>query len=135
MVFKVVVCGTREFRTKEENQKVREAVRERIAELDQTFEGEELLVIGGGARGPDTWAVQAADELMIHTHVEEAVWRQGSFYNPRAGFERNIRMLDMRPDLVIAFWDGYSGGTKHTIDEAEKRGIEVEVYTFGAHKI
>ncbi len=134
-MFKVVICGTREFRTPEENAEVRQAVHERVAELDKMFLGEDLRIIVGRARGVDTWAEQAADEHLIHTIIEEAQWRVGSFYNPKAGFERNIRMLDLKPDLVIAFWDGYSGGTKHTIDEAEKRGIEVELHTFGAHKL
>jgi hypothetical protein len=31
------------------------------------------------------------------------------------------------PDLVIAFWDGKSRGTKHAIDGAGLRGIPVEV--------
>jgi hypothetical protein len=36
-------------------------------------------------------------------------------------------MLDQNPGLVIAFWDGKSRGTAHTIGEARRRGIPVEV--------
>jgi hypothetical protein len=36
-------------------------------------------------------------------------------------------MLDEKPDLVIAYWNGKSNGTAHTISEARKRGIPVEV--------
>jgi hypothetical protein len=36
-------------------------------------------------------------------------------------------MLNGSPDLVIAFWDGESRGTRHTIDEAKRRGIPVEI--------
>jgi hypothetical protein len=37
-------------------------------------------------------------------------------------------MLDTDPDVVIAFWDGTSRGTRHTIDSAIRRGIPVEAY-------
>jgi hypothetical protein len=39
----------------------------------------------------------------------------------RAGIIRNLEMLDTKPDKVIAFWDGRSTGTGHTISEAKKR--------------
>ncbi|TAL45507.1 MAG: hypothetical protein EPN91_02025 [Salinibacterium sp.] len=48
-------------------------------------------------------------------------------YGRRAGIVRNLAMLDTRPDLVIACWDGESKGTAHTMTEARKRGIPVEV--------
>lgn len=55
-------------------------------------------VIHGDARGADNLAASAA---ML----------------------RGLRVSD----LVIAFWDGESKGTAHTIGEARKRGIPVEV--------
>ena len=48
-------------------------------------------------------------------------------YGKQAGFIRNIQMLDEKPDLVIAFQKNASRGTQHTINEARKRGIPVEV--------
>lgn len=47
----------------------------------------------------------------------------------RAPILRNLRMLDEHPDIevVLAFWDGESPGTRHMIDEAENRGIRVEI--------
>lgn len=48
-------------------------------------------------------------------------------YRKRAGFLRNCAMLDLEPDLVIAFTTG-SPGTQLTINEARKRGISVEVF-------
>jgi hypothetical protein len=45
-------------------------------------------------------------------------------------FERRIdTILDPppKPDLVVAFWDGESRGTKHTIDSAERRELPVDV--------
>ncbi len=45
----------------------------------------------------------------------------------RAGIRWNLRMLDEQPDLVLAWWDGVSPGTKHMIEAAAARGIPVEV--------
>lgn len=59
-------------------------------------------------------------------HVEEfpADWKKEG---RAAGFKRNILMLELGPDIVIAFWDWRSSGTRHTIDEAKKRGIPTEI--------
>jgi hypothetical protein len=40
-------------------------------------------------------------------------------------------MLDLAPGLVIAFHADGSRGTQDTIDEARRRGIPVEVHTYG----
>lgn len=59
--------------------------------------------------------------------VYPADWGEGEEFNSQAGFERNLRMLDQDPELVIAFWDGRSAGTKHTLDGARRKQIPVEV--------
>lgn len=99
-------------------------------------------VIVGGALGADTEAEGAA-RLRGHTViVMRAAWAvsartprerirrrpDGSTYDSGAGFERNLRMLDERPDLVLAFWRGRSSGTRHTIGEAMKRDIPLELH-------
>jgi hypothetical protein len=73
----------------------------------------------GSARG------RIAARLGYEVEVFEADWRLGR----RAGPERNVRMLDTKPDLVLAFWDGQSRGTRHTISEARRRNITVRVVT------
>ena len=35
-------------------------------------------------------------------------------------------------DLVVAFWDGSSAGTKHALDYARTRGTPVQVVRFDA---
>jgi len=43
---------------------------------------------------------------------------------------RNRAMIDTHaPALVIAFWDGVSLGTNHTIAHARKKGVKVHVVT------
>lgn len=83
-------------------------------------------VIHGGARGADTFAGIYARALGLKETVYPADWRGKG---KRAGILRNLAMLDTHPDLVLAFWVDGSTGTKHTIDEARKRGITVHLIT------
>jgi hypothetical protein len=70
-------------------------------------------------------ADDVARSLGLRVEQYPANWREW----PRtAGFVRNIQMLDSGVDLVIAFQRALSRGTQHTISEARKRGIEVEVH-------
>jgi len=43
----------------------------------------------------------------------------GKKYNVRAGKDRNTKMITYA-DAIIAFWDGSSPGTRHSIREAER---------------
>ena len=83
-------------------------------------------VITGGARGVDTFAHDAAVGRGLSTEVYEADWEK---YGKRAGYLRNIAMLECNPHRVIAFWDGKSRGTRHTINEARRRDIPVEIFS------
>jgi YspA, cpYpsA-related SLOG family len=108
---RVLVCGSRSW-------KDARRIRQRLAELPRS-----TIVIHGEARGADALADAAARGLGLTVMTFPADWSRGK----QAGFERNIAMLDEKPDLVIAFWDGKSKGTAHTIDQAIERGIAVEV--------
>ena len=100
-------------------------------------------IISGGARGVDRHSIAEAKRLRWPWHEEKADWdvkpdtpthrigrrRDGGTYDRLAGYERNLRMLDMNPDLVLAFrWHG-SNGSGHLIENALKRGIPTQVYT------
>lgn len=89
-----------------------------------TYEAYDLTIVHGGARGPDTQAgLMLADDAKIE--VFPADW---DGLGRSAGYMRNMEMLDSNVDRVIAFWDGKSRGTKHTINEAWRRGIPVRIY-------
>lgn len=75
------------------------------------------LIIHGNARGADRLAGQSASQLNIPVEVYPADWDR---YGKRAGFVRNREMLIIgKPDLVLAFWDGESNGTRNMIELAE----------------
>lgn len=111
---KVLICGSRRY-----NARYRWLIEERVAKLEPG-----TLVIVGGAPGVDTWAEEAAVERGLPVKVMRADWRLGR----QAGYVRNTAMLNEGPGLVIAYWDGLSRGTVHTVTEAIRRSIQVEQY-------
>jgi hypothetical protein len=82
------------------------------------------IIVHGGARGADRMAGELAHALGLQERVMLPDWNS---YGHRAGFIRNLAMLDLDPERVLAFWDGASTGTGHTIAEARRRGIPVDV--------
>lgn len=117
---KVLVCGSRDW-----------LYPSRIhARLDALgAQHGKVTVIHGDSRGADKQAAAAAAALGHEVHAFPANWRPLGRYDARAGFVRNIAMLDEAPGLVLAFQRNGSRGTQHTIDQARKRGIPVEVHT------
>lgn len=78
-------------------------------------------IVSGGAKGVDQAAKAAARELGIP--FREFLPDYDTF-GKRAPLERNDRIIDYA-DMVLAFWDGSSHGTKYVIGECLKRGKRV----------
>jgi hypothetical protein len=114
---KVLVCGSREWRDGS-------LVRKRLFEIAESSEVEPTL-LHGDAQGADRIAAGFALGFGYLVRPFPANWKR---YGKRAGFLRNVAMLEQKPDLVLAFQINNSRGTQHTIDEARKRGIPVEVH-------
>ena len=74
--------------------------------------------------GPDTFAWIWAREHGIENILMRADWDNNG---KAAGIIRNQAMLALKPDKVLAFWDGRSRGTKHMIEIARKAGVPVEI--------
>lgn len=116
---KVLICGSRDFA---DPFGVSLRIDARVAALPPA-----CSVIHGNARGADRIAAEAAKRHGHAVTPYPARWKEEG---KQAGILRNIRMLDAQPDLVLAFWNGKSGGTQHTILEARRRGINVETEVF-----
>jgi len=82
------------------------------------------LIISGGARGIDTLAEKYADKNGIPKLIFFPDYKR---HGKIAPLIRNKQIVD-NADIVIAFWDGASRGTKFTIDYANKCGKEVVVH-------
>lgn len=102
---------------------------EDLVEIARTFPG--TTWVEGEGRGFDR-----AIRKFVKTHPAaksndinlEAVAANWELYGRAAGPHRNRRMLDRRPFLVIAGWDGReTGGTVDCMNEARRRGIRIHV--------
>ena len=93
--------------------------------LARYADGRDVELLHGDAPGVDAIAARIA---VGHGWTVRAFPPDAARHGPRARPMRNLAMLDERPDLVIALHDGRSEGTQHTIDEARRRGIPVEVH-------
>lgn len=87
---------------------------------------EEIEIVSGTAKGADTLGEQYANERGYKLKQFPADW---DIYGKSAGYRRNAEMANYA-DLLIAFHDGKSKGTKHMIDLANKKEINVAIYTY-----
>ena len=83
-------------------------------------------VVSGCARGVDTLGEQYAQENNLKLYKFPADW---STYGKRAGYIRNAEMAD-NAEALLAVWDGNSRGTKHMINTAIQKGMEVHIYMY-----
>lgn len=74
-----------------------------------------FTVLHGGARGADTYAGLAARIQKIPECSMLANWARNGTH---AGPLRNSEMLELKPIIAVAFWDGSSPGTLDTISKA-----------------
>lgn len=56
--------------------------------------------------------------------ADKVIFVSDEEYRPELMLKRNLFMVD-NSDLLIAVFDGSSGGTKHTYDYVVKRGIDI----------
>jgi hypothetical protein len=82
-------------------------------------------IVSGGARGADSLAELYADDHGISKKIFPAEWEK---HSKSAGFKRNQLIID-HADMVLAFWDGKSKGTEHSINLAYKARKPVFIYT------
>lgn len=75
-------------------------------------------IVSGGARGADTFASLYAKQRNIPVIEFKPDWNK---YGKSAGFIRNKQIVD-ECDQLIAFWDGVSRGTNHSIKLAISGG-------------
>lgn len=84
----------------------------------------DAVIVSGGARGVDTWAEEHAKKISRTTLIIRPNWSLGK----HAALLRNEEIV-RQSDIVYAFWDGESRGTRHVANFAEKNGKAVYVWT------
>jgi len=85
---------------------------------------DEITILSGHCSGVDMMAERYAAEKGYCLEVYPAEWRK---YGKAAGPIRNRRMVE-KSDMVIAFWNGSSKGTRNLIKCAEmlKKPVKIK---------
>lgn len=95
-----------------------------VDNLEKYLPDDTTEIISGGAKGVDSSAREYAlrQGLKLTEYLPEY-----SRYGRAAPLKRNITIIE-NADLVLAFWDGTSRGTKFVIDSCKKRNIPIKIY-------
>lgn len=127
---RVAVIGSRNFTDYPRLKKALDLVPVKITEI-----------VSGGAKGADSLAEKYAKERNIPVKVFYAKWKdldakpcvvksnKYGQYNALAGHNRNTEIIE-RAELIMAFWDGKSRGTKDSIDKCMELGKNLKVVKF-----
>jgi predicted Rossmann fold nucleotide-binding protein DprA/Smf involved in DNA uptake len=116
---KVAVIGSRNFSDKERLFKILDNNKDRIK-----------VIVSGGAQGADSLAQEWAKERGFPCLIFYPRWKDENGKHDRgAGFRRN-RLIINYSDVVLAFWDEQSRGTKNSIDIATQLNKPVKVFKF-----
>lgn len=106
---KVAVIGSRELS---------------VSDLGRYLPENTTEIVSGGAKGVDT---SAREYALAHGIKLTEFLPEYTKYGRSAPLKRNITIIEYS-DIVLAFWDGKSRGTKFVIDNCRKFGVEVRVY-------
>ena len=87
---------------------------------------EASLIVSGGATGVDTLAEVYAREHNIKTQIFLPDYKT---YPPKiAPIKRNTTIVE-NCDILIAFWNHKTPGTRNSIEQANKKRIPVHIIT------
>ena len=112
---KMLVCGGREFSNYTELQRILDGL--------HSLEPVDML-IHGGALGADRLAARWAFSRKVVAVAFPADWEK---HGKAAGPMRNQRMLEEKPDMVVAFPGGR--GTADMVRRAKKAGVPINDYS------
>ena len=80
-------------------------------------------IVSGGARGIDSCAEEYA---ALHGIKLTVFLPEYEKYGKVAPLKRNLQIIDYC-DMVIAFWEGKSKGTKYVIDNCKRKNKPIQV--------
>ena len=94
--------------------------------IERQMVNHDIIIMSGHAKGADLLVERFAEEHGLKFEVYPADWKA---HYRSAGFRRNEQMGDIANGL-IAFWDGESHGTKHMIEYARSKEVDVNVFRY-----
>ena len=118
---KVAIVGSRSFtpilgNISKQHSRTRSLIN---AAMKNLYEDQPVLskIISGGADGADKYGEAYAAWEGVETEILKPDWET---HGNSAGYLRNAIIVE-KADIVVAYWDGESKGTKHTIELAIKQ--------------
>lgn len=126
---RVAIIGGRDFGL---TLKEQEWMWKELDDLKERYEDSSTpwrVVVSGGAKGADTVAQQYAKSRLLEFILFKPYHLIDNTvsYHPRYFFTRNKQIVD-NSDLVVAFWNGESSGTRHAVRYAKSVNKPVIVY-------
>jgi len=113
---KLIIAGGRDFSDYN-------LLKQSVFNITRKLKKQELIIISGGANGADRLGERFAEEFGFETIIYKANWKA---FGKVAGLHRNNEM-SQNSDMLLAFWDKKSKGTKHMIETAIKDYLKVVV--------
>jgi hypothetical protein len=89
-----------------------------------------VTIVSGGATGADSLGRDVAQKHGANYLEFLPDWEK---HGKSAGVIRNADLVKIS-DFVVAFWDGQSRGTRHSLDIARQKGTPYYVYNFVTRK-
>ncbi|MFA7615082.1 MAG: DUF2493 domain-containing protein [Weeksellaceae bacterium] len=115
----IAIVGSRNFKDYEFMKSVIETYIEEIS-LEQ------IIIVSGGAKGADALAEKFASKKGYGTLIFLPEWEK---YGRGACSVRNTQIIE-KADVVFAFWDGTSRGTKDSTDKAKRMNKKLMVHSY-----
>lgn len=96
-----------------------------VNDLSKFLPKDTTEIVSGGAKGIDTCAENYAKQKNIQVKIFLPEYEK---YGKAAPLKRNIEIVRYA-DMVLAFWDGKSRGTKFVIDKCKEMNKPFKVYS------
>jgi hypothetical protein len=95
-----------------------------VSDLGKYLPPDTSEIVSGGAKGVDT---SAREYALAHNIKLTEFLPDYAAYGRGAPLQRNVDII-AHADMVLAFWDGKSSGTKFMIDSCNALGVPIRVY-------
>ena len=96
----------------------------KVLDLEKYLTDTVTEIVSGGAKGIDS----CAKEYAIKNRIKITEFLpQYEKYGRIAPLKRNDLIIDYS-DMVLAFWDGHSRGTKYVIDNCKRKNKPIKIY-------
>ena len=97
----------------------------RIDDLGKYLPDGVTEIVSGGARGVDT---SAREYALTHNIKLTEFLPEYERYGRSAPLKRNLQIIRCA-DMVLAFWDGKSHGTRFVIENCKNENVPIKVFT------